>query len=431
MDGLSQKTHHVVIIGAGFGGLHAAQALGNMPGVRVTVIDKRNFHLFQPLLYQIATGALSAAEIASPIRFILNRFQNIQVLLGEVTGIDTQQQAVTTPEFTVPYDSLIVATGSRHHYFGNDHWEEMAPGLKTIEDAIAIRHKIFEAFEQAERTTDPELQNAWMTFVIVGGGPTGVEMAGAVGELAHYTLKNDFYAIKPGKAKIYLLEGMDRVLPPYDAISSEKAHDALALLGVTVKTNTLVTEITEDTVTTKSTQNPEEIEQIAAKTIIWAAGVKASPLGSLLAEKTDAELDRIGRVVVGKNMEIPTCPNVYIVGDLANYCHEPVSNGNPLPGVAPVAMQQGDYVAKVITNSLKGLPTESFQYHNKGSMAVIGRNAAVAELGKLRFDGLLAWLAWLFVHVMHLVEFDNKILVIIQWFWSYWTKRRGARLITQ
>lgn len=418
-----QSPHRVVIIGGGFGGLYAAKALSRVP-VQVTLIDKRNFHLFQPLLYQVATGTLSPADISSPLRAVLNRNKNTKVLMGEVVDIDPEQQKVTLSNEEITYDSLIVATGVKHSYFGKDEWSEFAPGLKTVEDALEMRRRIFVAFEAAEKETDPEKRRAWLTFVIVGGGPTGVELAGAIAELAYSTLKKDFRNIDTAEAKILLLEGMDRLLPPYAPELSAKAATSLQQLGVTVQTKTLVTNVADDIVTTKQ---GDKVEQILAKTTLWAAGVKASPMGEALAKRTGTQLDRAGRVIVEPDLSIPGHPNIFVVGDLANFLHQ---NGKPLPGVAPVAMQEGQYVSALIQQRLQGKTLPPFYYFDRGSLAVIGRNAAVVDFGFVKFSGFLAWLTWVFVHIYFLIEFDNKLVVLLQWGWNYWTRKRGARLIT-
>lgn len=415
--------HQVVIIGGGFGGLYAAKALGQAP-VNVTLIDKRNFHLFQPLLYQVATGTLSPADISSPLRAVLSRNRNTHVLLDEVVDIDPDQQIVTLHADKVAYDTLIVATGVSHHYFGNDQWQDTAPGLKTVEDALEMRSRIFTAFEAAEKEEDPEVRKALLTFVIVGGGPTGVELAGAIAELAYHTLKNDFRNIDTSETKILLLEGLDRVLPPYTPELSAAALHSLTKLGVTVKTSTLVTNIDSNVVTTKQ---GDKIEQIPAHTVLWAAGVKASAMGKVLAERAGATLDRVGRIIVEPDLSIPGRPNILVIGDLAHFAHQ---GDKPLPGVAPVAMQQGDYAANLIRKRLQNQPVAPFTYQDAGSMAVIGHNAAVADLGFMKFKGIVAWFLWVFVHIYYLVEFDNKLIVMLQWGWNYFTRNRGARLIT-
>ncbi|MCL1464578.1 NAD(P)/FAD-dependent oxidoreductase [Argonema galeatum] len=419
----NQSPHHVVIVGGGFGGLYAAQAL-NRPPVKVTLVDKRNFHLFQPLLYQVATGSLSPADISSPLRAVLSNNKNTKVLLAEVKDIDPEQRKVIMSSGELSYDTLIVATGVSHHYFGNDQWEMVAPGLKTIENALEIRRRIFLAFEAAEKETNAEKRRAWLTFVIVGGGPTGVELAGAIAELAFSTLKKDFRDIDTTEAQILLLEGTDRILPPYPPELSAKAETSLNKLGVTVLTKTLVTNISDNIVTTKQ---GDKIEQILARTILWAAGIKASGMGKILAQRANAELDRVGRVVVEPDLSLPSYPNIFAIGDLASFSHQ---DGKPLPGVAPVAMQEGEYVAKLIKKRLVGETAPLFRYVDTGSLAVIGRNAAVVDLGYVKLSGFFAWLIWVFVHIYYLIEFDNKLVVMIQWAWNYFTRQRGARLIT-
>ncbi|MFB2923669.1 NAD(P)/FAD-dependent oxidoreductase [Aerosakkonema funiforme] len=419
----NQSPHHVVIVGGGFGGLYAAQALGRA-SVKVTLVDKRNFHLFQPLLYQVATGSLSPADISSPLRAVLSKDRNTKVLLGEVKDIDPQQQKIFLANEELTYDTLIVATGVSHHYFGNEQWATVAPGLKTIENALEIRRRIFWAFEEAEKEKDAEKRRAWLTFAIVGGGPTGVELAGAIAELAFSTLKKDFRDIDTTETKILLLEGADRILPPYPPELSAKALSALEKLGVTVQTKTIVTDIGNNIITTKQ---GDRIEEIPARTILWAAGVKASKMGKVLAERTGAELDRVGRAVVQPDLSIPNYPNIFVIGDLASFSHQ---DNKPLPGIAPVAMQQGEYVAKLIKKRLLGQTAPPFRYVETGSLAVIGRNAAVVDLGYLKLSGFLAWLIWVFVHIYYLIEFDNKLIVMIQWAWNYFTRQRGARLIT-
>ncbi|MBW4635013.1 MAG: NAD(P)/FAD-dependent oxidoreductase [Iphinoe sp. HA4291-MV1] len=419
----NQTPHHVVIVGGGFGGLYAAKVL-SCADVHVTLIDKRNFHLFQPLLYQVATGTISPADISSPLRSVLSKSKNTKVLLGEVNDIDPRAQKVFMGGEAIHYDSLILATGAKHSYFGKDQWEKFAPGLKTVEDAIEMRHRIFMAFEAAEKETDPEKRRAWLTFVVVGGGPTGVELAGAIAELAYHTMKEDFRNIDTSETQILLLEGLDRVLPPFAPELSKQAEASLTHLGVTVQPKTLVTNIEGDVVTLKQ---GDEVTQIHAKTVLWAAGVKASPLGKLLAETTGAECDRAGRVIVEPDLSIKEYPNIFVIGDLAHFAHQ---NGKPLPGVAPVAMQEGQYVASLIRQRLKGKTLPQFRYFDWGNLAVIGQNSAVVDLGFTKFTGFFAWLFWLFIHIYFLIEFDNKLLVMIQWGWNYFTRKRGARLIT-
>ena len=422
---MSTDSHHVVIIGGGFGGLYAAHALRIAP-VNITLIDRRNFHLFQPLLYQVATGGLSPGDIAYPLRGIFSRNKNVSVLKAEVIDIDPSTKTVMLVDGEVSYDTLIVATGVSHHYFGNEHWAETAPGLKTIEDALDVRRRILLAFEAAEREEDPAKRRAWMNFVVVGAGPTGVELAGALAELAHKTLKDDFRQIDPTSVNIMLLEGSDRVLPPYPSRLSKKAQQALSRLGVKVLTGALVTDLRRGFVTV--TQGSIERE-IPAQTVLWAAGMKASPLGRILANRSGCSVDNIGRVKVEPDLSVPGWADIFVVGDLAHFAFQ--EDGNPLPGVAPVAMQQGRFVARHIQTQLAGKrPPHKFEYFDKGSLAVIGRNAAVASVGRFNFNGYLAWLAWVFIHIWYLIGFDNKLLVMIQWAWNYVTWNRGARLIT-
>ncbi|HEY9885210.1 MAG TPA: NAD(P)/FAD-dependent oxidoreductase [Thermosynechococcaceae cyanobacterium] len=416
--------HRVVVIGGGFGGLYAAKALGRTAAA-VTLIDKRNFHLFQPLLYQVATGTLSPADISSPLRGILSDSKNTQVLMDEVIDLDPHQQEIVLQQGeSLSYDTLIVATGVSHHYFGNDQWKQTAPGLKTIEDALEMRRRIFVAFEAAEKETDPEQRRAWLTFVVVGGGPTGVELAGAIAELAFKTLKRDFRNIDTNEAQVLLLEGMDRVLPPYPPELSAKAEASLTKLGVTVETKVLVTNIQDNTVTVK--RDGQE-EYIPARTVLWAAGIKASAMGQVLADRAGAALDRVGRVMVEPDLSLANHPNIFVIGDLANFPHQ---GERPLPGVAPVAMQEGEYVAKLLKQRWLGNTVAPFVYKDFGSLAVIGQNEAVADLGFVRFDGVLAWLLWIFAHIYFLIEFDNKLIVMLQWGWNYFTRKRGARIIT-
>ena len=421
-----KTAHRVVIIGGGFAGLYAAKALGRAP-VELTLIDRRNFHLFQPLLYQVATGALSPGEIASPLRYVLRQHKNTEVLLAEVTGIDVEKRQVILsdgPAAHVGYDTLIVATGARHHYFGNDQWAPLAPGLKTIEDATEIRSRILLAFESAEREPDPEIRRTWLTFVVVGAGPTGVELAGALGEIANDTLRHDFRRIDPRDANIFLLEGTGRVLPSYPRDLSVKAENALIRLGVRPRTETIVTGIDAGGVTARS---GDRVDRIPARTVLWAAGVQASRLGRVLADGAGATLDRAGRVMVEPDLTIAGHPEILVAGDLVNFNHQ---TGQPLPGVAPVAMQQGRYAAQLIARRLKGETLPEFHYRDKGSLATIGRAAAVADFGRIRFAGFFAWLAWLFIHLLYLVEFDNRLLVLTEWAYNYVTRNRGARLIT-
>jgi len=417
------STHRVVIVGGGFGGLYAAKALKNAP-VQVTLLDRRNFHLFQPLLYQVATGSLSPGEIASPLRSVLRRQKNTQVLLGAAIDLDAEgHRLILDGGQAVEYDSLIVATGSADSYFGHDDWRRNAPGLKSIEEATEIRHKILYAFEAAERERDPEKQRAWLTFVIVGAGATGVELAGALAEIAHDTVRHDFRSIRPQDARILLLEGAPRMLPGYPEDLSAKAEASLLRLKVTPRTGVFVTALDESGVTVKT---PTGDERIPARTVIWAAGVKPSPFAEVLEKRAGAVRDKKGHVIVNSDCSLPQHPEIFVIGDLAHF----EQGGEPLPGVAQVAMQQGAYAAKLIGERVRGRTLPPFRYWDKGSLAVIGRASAVAQIGPLHMSGLLAWLVWLFVHLMYLVEFSNRVLVFVQWGFLYLTFNRGARLIT-
>jgi NADH dehydrogenase len=414
----------VVIVGGGFGGLYAAKALKNIP-VDITLIDKRNFHLFQPLLYQVATGTLSPADISSPLRLVLRHHQNTLVLMNEVIDFDPDRQQIFLKDHeSIAYDILIVATGVSHHYFGNDHWQTVAPGLKTIEDAIEMRRRIYLAFEAAELETDPIKRQEWLTFVIIGGGPTGVELAGSIAEIAQSALKNDFRRIDTRETKILLIEGLDRLLPPYAPVLCAKAAADLQDLGVTVLTQNLVTDIIDHQVTVRQ---GDELKQIAARTILWAAGIKASKMGKIIGDRTKVALDRVGRVMVEPDLSVAGYPNLFVVGDLANFSHQ---GDRPLPGVAPVAVQQGEYLAKLIQKRVKNQPIEPFQYKDLGSLAVIGHNKAVVDLGFIKFTGWIAWFVWIWTHIYYLIEFDNKLIVMVQWGWNYFTRGRGARLVT-
>lgn len=415
--------HRVVILGGGFGGLYAAKAFKKVP-VQLTLVDRRNFHLFQPLLYQVATGSLSPGEIASPLRSVLHRQKNTRVLLGQAVDLDIHaKRVILDGGQTVDFDSLIVATGSADSYFGHDDWRQYAPGLKSIEEATEIRHRILYAFEAAEREADPEKQSEWLTFAIVGGGATGVELAGALAEIAHDTLRHDFRSIRPQSARIFLLEGQPRVLPTYPEDLSRKAKEALVRLKVTPQTGVLVTNVDERGITVKTNTG---IEHIAARTVIWAAGVKPSSFAEVLDRRVGAQRDKKGLVLVNPDCSLPGHPEIFVIGDLAHFDQ----GGKPLPGVAQVAMQQGAYVAKLIDARLRGRQVAPFHYFDKGSLAVIGRASAVAEIGPLHMSGLLAWLTWVFVHLMYLVEFSNRVLVFVQWGFLYLTFNRGARLIT-
>jgi NADH dehydrogenase len=415
----------VIIIGGGFGGLRAAQALTS-PSVDVTLIDRRNHHLFQPLLYQVATGSLSAGEIASPLRSILSRQKNTRVLLGSVEDVDPASKRVLLEDgASLPYDSLIVAAGSQSSYYGHDEWRQWAPSLKSIEEATSVRHKILYAFEVAERIDDPDQRRAWLTFTIVGGGPTGVELAGAIGEIARQTLRNDFRSIHPEEAQIILMDGAPRILMPFPEDLARKAERSLAKLGVKVKPGAMVKHIDRDGLEVEA---DKRIERIASKTVIWAGGVTASPLGKLLASRTNAETDKGGRVRVRPDLTIPNYPDIYVVGDLAAAADK---KGKPLPGLAQVAMQGGTYAGKSILRKVNGQsPLPPFRYFDKGSMAVIGRAAAVADVFGAHVSGLLAWLMWAFIHLMYLVQFQSRVLVFVQWAIQDLTFNRGARLIT-
>ena len=419
-----EERHHVVIIGGGFGGLAAARALRDAP-VRVTLMDRRNFHLFQPLLYQVATGGLSPANIAAPLRRILRRQANARVLLGEVTSIDVERRMLLMGDEESPYDTLILATGARHHYFGNAQWEPVAPGLKTIEDATEIRGRILLRFEQAERARDSADIGSLLTFVVVGGGPTGVELAGALREIARDTLRSDFRSIDPAAARVILLEAQDRILPPYAPSLSAHARRALERLGVGVRTGVTVTDVTAEAVTIRSADGSEQIE---TRTVLWAAGVQGSPLGARVAGATGAELDRAGRVVVNSDLTLPGRPEIFDIGDLA---HVGDGAGGSLPAVAQVAIQQRRYVAGAIGSRQRGKPQPPpFHYRDRGSMATIGRAAAVADLKWLRLWGYPGWLVWLFIHLISIEQYEDRLLVLVQWAWNYLTRNRSARLIT-
>ncbi len=415
------KNQHVVIIGGGFGGLRAAQSLAHSP-VDVTLIDRGSAHVFQPLLYQVATGSLATADVTAPLAGVLSRQKNARVITGNVRDIDPDGRRVLLDDGEVRYDSLIVATGAGHHYFGRDEeWAAIAPGLKTIDDAVAMRGRILDAFRAADATPDLAERRACQTFVIVGGGPTGVELAGALGELAHRTLRGEFDNCDTADSEILLLEGLDRVLTGYPAELSAAAERSLTRLGVTVRTNTLVTDITDDYVVVRDTLTDEQT-LIPTRTVLWAAGVKASSLGNVLGQRTGVEQDRLGRVIVNSDLTVPDYDNLFVIGDLA---HVTDKNGDPLPGVAQVAMQQGDYVADLLRRRRFGRPIRPFRYHGRGNLAVIGRNAAVADIGPLEFAGFPAWLLWAFVHIYFLVEFDDKLSVMTKWGWSYLTRGRS------
>jgi NADH dehydrogenase len=416
----SKEAARVVIVGAGFGGLNAARSLASAP-VQITVIDRKNHHTFQPLLYQVATAGLSPGEIAAPIRSILSGHKNVEVLMAEVTGFDLEQRLVKTPELQIPYDYLIVAAGSSHAYFGHDDWELFAPGLKTIEDALEIRRRVLLAFELAERQAAAGRASEPVNFVVVGAGPTGVELAGTLAEISRHVLAHEFRSIDPKRTHILLVEGGPRVLPAYAEDLSRSAQEQLQRLGVEVRTSAVVTKVEPGAIHIGETH-------MQATVVLWAAGVAASPLG----RKLDTSVDRAGRVLVQPDLSLPSHAEVFVIGDLASVKDK---GGKILPGVAPVAIQQGRFVAQLIRSEIElrsnTQPTRAvFHYWNKGSLATIGRAAAVAEFGKIHISGFMAWLAWLFVHILFLIGFRNRLLVFIQWAWSYVTYERGARLIT-
>ena len=419
--------HRLIILGGGFGGLYAARALAHAP-VSVTLIDRRNFHLFQPLLYQVATGSLSPGEICAPLRSILWRQKNTKVLLGEAVDLDPHARTLRLRDGGVfDYDSLLVATGSETSYFGHDEWRGSAPSLKSVEEATAIRHKILYAFEAAERASDPDLRRAWMTFVIVGGGSTGVELAGALGEIAGETLKHEFRSIDPKTARILILDGGPRLLSAYPEDLSMQAERSLLRLGVRVRTGVIVTEVDGSGVTFRNESGGSE--RLPTRTVLWAGGVQPGGFGRILAARTGAPTDRSGRIKVRPDLTVPGFPEIFVVGDLAAVAGE---DGHPLPGVAQVAMQGGAYAARVIAARAQGRAASlaPFHYSDHGDVSVIGRAAAVARIFGLHLHGLVAWLVWLFVHLMYLVQFQSRILVFIQWGFQYLTFSRGARLIT-
>jgi NADH dehydrogenase len=420
-----KTTHRVVIVGAGFGGLNAAERLARA-AVKVTVIDRKNHHTFQPLLYQVATAGLSPGEIAAPIRSILSRHKNVEVLLAEVSGFELERRVVRTGDEEISYDSLIVAAGASHAYFGHDEWEGLAPGLKTIEDALEIRRRVLLAFELAERRAFEGESSDPLNFVVVGAGPTGVELAGTLAEICRHALAHDFRSIDPRRTHIHLIEGGQHVLPSYPEDLSRSALEQLQRLGVEVITSAMVTRIEPGVIFMGEAR-------MKADVILWAAGVAASPLG----KKLGVPVDRAGRVLVEPDLSVPKHPEVFVIGDLAALKD---ASGKMLPGVAPVAILEGRYVAKLIrrrieaggssSGDLESAPHAAFHYYDKGSLATIGRAAAVAQFGRIHISGFLAWLAWLFVHILFLIGFRNRVLVFIQWAWSYFTYERGARLIT-
>ena len=414
----------VVIVGAGFGGLYAAKSLARNASLSVTLVDKRNYHLFQPLLYQVATGMLSPGDIASPIRHILRYHKNVRVIQASVTDIAPDERKVFWAGGELEYDILIAACGVKHSYFGNDHWRDVAPGLKTVEHALEMRQRIFSAFEAAEVSADPAERRKGMCFLVVGAGPTGVELAGAVGELAHRTLPEEFRHIDTRNARVILAEGADQILPSYPEDLSRAALRALKELGVEVRTGTLVTEIEHGRA---RLEGPDGAEEIAAGTVLWAAGVQTSRFGQTLAERTGSKRDRAGKIHVNLDLSLPSHPEIFVIGDLA---HLEDGKAGALPGVAQVALQQGRYMARVLAARQRGVDCAPFRYKNKGSMAVIGRNRAIADLGWLHLRGTPAWYLWAVVHIMALVGFGNRLLVMTRWAWSYVTRQSGVRLIT-
>jgi len=415
--------HRVVVVGGGFGGLYAARHLSNA-SLQVTLVDRRNFHLFQPLLYQVATGGLSPGDIASPLRSILKKQRHVEVLQAEVVDLDPAAKKLVLGEGALPYDTLIVAAGSRVHHFGNEDWPQHAPGLKCIEDALEMRRRVLSAFERAERAKEQE-RRALLRFVVIGGGPTGVELAGALAELSYNTLRNEFRHFDTRDVEILLLEGGARLLPTFPAALSARAQKSLLSLGARVQVGARVKSVAEDQVVYECAG---ETVEVAAATVMWGAGMRASKLAGIIAERTGAEVDRGGRVKVEPDLSVKGYPEILLLGDMA---HCVGADGEPLPGVAPVAMQQGRYAARLVSARSKGGDPGPFRYVNKGNLAVIGRHAAVADLGFLRLSGYPAWLIWLFVHIAYLIEFDNKVMVLFQWAWNYFTRKRGARLITE
>jgi len=421
--------HRVVIVGGGFGGLNAARELGRDPRVSVTLVDRRNFHLFQPLLYQVATGALSPGEIAQPLRSILRRNRNTTVLLGQAVGLDMERREVLLSDGgSIAYDTRVVATGARHSYFGHDEWAPLAPGLKSVDDALEIRRRILIAFEAAEREQDRDRRREWMTFVVVGGGPTGVELAGALGEIANDTLRRDFRSINPPDARIILAQGDARVLPVYPPDRSASAQRQLERLGVEVRTGTLVVGVDDHAVRVRV---GGEEQLIPARTVLWAAGVQASSFARAVATAAGARTDRTGRIVVGPDLAVPGHPEILAIGDAAV---QPWKRDRPTPGVAQGAIQPGRYVGRLIRRRLSGEPVSPFRYHDRGDMAVIGRLAGVTSIGWLgplgRQGGLAAWLLWLGIHIFYLIGFTNRVVVLVRWAWSFATSGRGSRLIT-
>ncbi|NKB72416.1 MAG: NAD(P)-binding protein [Candidatus Latescibacteria bacterium] len=419
------QEHRVVIVGGGFGGLYAAKELGRA-GIDLTLVDRRNFHLFQPLLYQVATGGLSPGDIASPLRLVLKKHKKTTVLQSQISDIDPRAKTVQADAGPLPYDTLIVAAGMGSSYFGNDQWRQDAPPLKSVEDALAVRRRILTAFEAAEKAPDEDSRQAYQRFVVVGGGPTGVELAGALGELAHGTLKGGFRGINLNSTEILLVERGERILPMYPPELSQKAARSLEKLGVTIRTDTAVLDLDDTSITL---EHEGQTSRLETRTVLWGAGMQAVPLATTLAQRTDTEQDRQGRLMVEPNLSLPNHPDIFVIGDLAHWAHH---DGPPLPGVAQVAMQQGRYVARLIRHRLQDkVAPQAFRYSDRGNLTVIGRHAAVADINRLRFAGWPAWLIWLFIHIAYLIEYDNKILVLVQWAGNYFTRKRGALLITE
>lgn len=413
--GKETGSKQALIIGGGFAGLNAALELGGVQGVEVTLVDRHNYHLFQPLLYQVAMAGLSPADIAAPIRSLLSSYQNTSVLLGEAQSVDLAGQRVKFDFGERDFDYLVLACGATHSYFGHHEWEKYAPGLKTVTHATEIRKRVLSAFEHAERITDPDEQKKYLTYVIVGGGPTGVELAGAIGEMSRFTLSRDFRRINPSHTRVILVEAGPRILPMFSEQQSNRAARDLENLGVQIWTSSVVTDINEEGVELGE-------ERINAATVLWAAGVEASGLG----KSGGMPVDNRGRVIVEPDLSIPHHPNVFVAGDQSSFTHQ---TGQTLPGTAPVALQQGKFIGKTIREEIAGKPRSKFHFHDKGQMATIGRSRAIVELGRFKMSGFMAWIAWLVVHIFYLTGFKNRVLVVMQWAWSYLTFRRGARLI--
>lgn len=409
------KNHQVIIVGAGFAGINAAKKLAQDPSIQITIIDRRNYHLFQPLLYQVATAGLSPAEIATPIRTIFSEYPNVKVLLGNVEAIHLKEKKVQLKDESFSYDKLILACGAKHSYFGKPEWENFSPGLKTLEQATEIRRRILLAYELAEKEKDNEKQKQLLTFIIVGGGPTGVELAGAIGEISRYTLENDFRHAHPERTRVILIEAGSRILATFSDKLAKQATRDLERLGVQVWTSTRVTDVTADGVKLGS-------EEIRSKTIIWAAGVQPSSLGKSLG----VTLDNVGRVMVQEDLSLKDYPEVFVLGDQS---HFPTTDGKGLPGLAPVAMQQGELAGKNILADIQGKPRQKFKYNDKGMMATIGRKKAIVQMQNFQYGGFIAWVTWLFVHIYYLIGFKNRVFVFAQWTWAYFTFKRGARLI--